>query len=203
MDVRVVRGGDPVLRQRPFHVIRHNNTQLRVTYRILLGKQESQELETQSDTVRHQEKPTCWFGFTCCHVVRGCFCLIQLKHWLRLCSASHVAHEKVPDTDQIRGPRLLKAAPVQSQRQDPFSQNATLCFVLYLLVHLQKPLEIIEGNLTELRSVNIPAKHSPRRHTVSVSDTTTFGRIEETETIITDKCLSSAGTEKRGGHMAC
>lgn len=48
--VRVVRGGDPVLRQRPLHVIRNNSRQLvGVAYGILLGKQESQELQTQND----------------------------------------------------------------------------------------------------------------------------------------------------------
>lgn len=109
--VRVVRGGDPVLRQRPLHVIRNNSRQLGVAYGILLGKQESQELQTQNDTVRLFHEPIDhirWFYFLACRARLSR--LVQLKHGLRLRSASHVAHEEIPDADQVGGPRLLKPA---------------------------------------------------------------------------------------------
>lgn len=33
---------------------------------------------------------------------------------------------------------------------------------LYLLVHLQKLLEVVEGNLTEFRSVDVPANNNKK-----------------------------------------
>lgn len=49
-------------------------------------------------------------GFICWLVCARLSRLVQLQHGLRLRSASHVAHEEIPDADQIGGPRLLKPA---------------------------------------------------------------------------------------------
>lgn len=55
-------------------------------------------------------------------------CLIQLKHGLRLRSASHVAHEEVPDTDEIGGPWLLKISPSAESVQGPIFKEHNAVF---------------------------------------------------------------------------
>lgn len=45
--LRVVRGGDPILRQWPFHVVRNNSRESWVIYRVLFRVQECQELQTE------------------------------------------------------------------------------------------------------------------------------------------------------------
>lgn len=97
------------------------------------GRSETEKTKRHSQTWTKSNTLLWFYLSACCAQV---FCLIQLKHGLQLCSAPHVAHEEVPDTDQIGGPRLLQPATASSQRKAPFSKNTSQCFTLYLLVHL-------------------------------------------------------------------
>lgn len=96
-NVRVVRGGDPVLGQRPFHVIRRNSEELRITYGVLFGEQERQELKPEEITFRLL-LPVCspFIPY-----------LIQLQHGLSLLPAPHVSHQELSDTAQVRCPGFL------------------------------------------------------------------------------------------------
>lgn len=72
-------------------------------------------------------KQVMYVGLVSGRVVRGVLCLVQLQHGLRLSSAPHVAHEEIPDADQIGGPGLLKAAAPHSQREATI-QTTAACF---------------------------------------------------------------------------
>lgn len=131
-DVRVVRGRDPVLRQRSFHVLVNDRWESGVAHRVLFGEQERQELEKQSHVIRHEDKESnLWFISVFVHI-KWVFVflshLVQLQHRLRLWSPSHVPHEELSDPAQIRRPGLLRRAGQRSE------YKAVLLFWFFFLL---------------------------------------------------------------------